>query len=91
MRFADVPPRRPVRRHRRRRADGDDFVAEAIARGAVAVVAERPLRRQVPVCLVPDTREASGRICQALAGQPSHKLTVIGVTGTNGKTTTTRT
>ena len=42
----------------------------------------------MPVCCVPDTREAYGRICQALAGDPSRQLKVIGITGTNGKTTT---
>ncbi|REK15757.1 MAG: UDP-N-acetylmuramoyl-L-alanyl-D-glutamate--2,6-diaminopimelate ligase [Planctomycetota bacterium] len=71
-------------------ADGHDFADEAVARGAVAVVAERPLSLGVPVCVVPDTREALGRLCQALAGDPSRTLRAIGVTGTNGKTTTTR-
>ena len=41
----------------------------------------------VPMCVVGDTREAYGRICQALAGDPSRKLKTIGVTGTSGKTT----
>jgi UDP-N-acetylmuramoyl-L-alanyl-D-glutamate--2,6-diaminopimelate ligase len=70
--------------------DGHDFAAEAVARGARAIVAERPLDLGVPVCLVSDSREALGRICQALAGYPSRRLRVIGVTGTNGKTTTTQ-
>lgn len=43
----------------------------------------------VPVCLVPNARESYARLCQALAGNPSRQLKVIGVTGTNGKTTTT--
>ncbi len=72
------------------RQDGHEFAHEAVARGAQAVVAERPLGVNVPVCLVANTREAFGRICHALAGQPSHALKVIGVTGTNGKSTTTR-
>ena len=42
----------------------------------------------VPVCCVPDTRAAYGRLCQALAGDPSRQLKLIGITGTNGKTTT---
>jgi UDP-N-acetylmuramoyl-L-alanyl-D-glutamate--2,6-diaminopimelate ligase len=42
----------------------------------------------VPLCLVPDAREAYGRICQALAGNPSLQLKVIGIAGDNGKTTT---
>ena len=72
-----------------RQHDGHDFVAEAIRRGCSAVLAQRPLPEAgVPVCVVPDSREAYARICQALAGNPSHQLKVIGVTGTNGKTTT---
>jgi UDP-N-acetylmuramoyl-L-alanyl-D-glutamate--2,6-diaminopimelate ligase len=71
-------------------ADGHDYVAEAIARGATAVVAQRPLAADVPVCIVPDTREALGQLWQALAGWPTRRLRTIGVTGTNGKTTTTR-
>ncbi len=69
--------------------DGHDFVGDAVARGAAAVLAERPLfSAGVPVCCVPDTRIAYGRLCQALVGDPSQRLKVIGVTGTNGKTTT---
>jgi UDP-N-acetylmuramoyl-L-alanyl-D-glutamate--2,6-diaminopimelate ligase len=70
------------------RADGHDFVEEAIARGAAAVVAERALPIDVPQCVVSDAREALGQISQALAGDPSQSIKVIGVTGTNGKTTT---
>jgi UDP-N-acetylmuramoyl-L-alanyl-D-glutamate--2,6-diaminopimelate ligase len=69
--------------------DGHDYAAEAVARGARAIVAQQPVDLGVPVCLVSDTREALGQICQALAGHPSRQLRVIGVTGTNGKTTTT--
>jgi UDP-N-acetylmuramoyl-L-alanyl-D-glutamate--2,6-diaminopimelate ligase len=72
------------------RADGHDFIHEAIARGAVAIVAERRLNVEVPTYVVGDSRAALGQICQALAGRPSQSLRVIGVTGTNGKTTTTQ-
>lgn len=68
--------------------DGHDHAGEAIERGAVAVLTERLLPIDVPQCLVPDTREAYGRVCQALAGNPSSELRVVGVTGTTGKTTT---
>jgi len=72
-----------------REHDGHDFVGEAIHRGCCAVVAQRQMPEVgVPVCVVPDAREAYGRLCQALAGNPSQRLKVIGVTGTNGKTTT---
>ncbi|MBI3838998.1 MAG: UDP-N-acetylmuramoyl-L-alanyl-D-glutamate--2,6-diaminopimelate ligase [Planctomycetia bacterium] len=70
------------------RCDGHDFIEEAISNGARAVVAERALPIAVPTCVVADARDAYGRICQALAGHPSRFMRVIGVTGTNGKTTT---
>jgi len=69
--------------------DGHDHVRQAIERGAKAVLAERQLPiAGVPVCIVSDTRIAYGQLCQALADNPSRQLRVIGVTGTNGKTTT---
>jgi UDP-N-acetylmuramoyl-L-alanyl-D-glutamate--2,6-diaminopimelate ligase len=69
--------------------DGHQFIGEAVARGAAAVVAQQPVALSgTPVVIVPDTAEAYGRICQALAGDPSRNLKVIGITGTNGKTTT---
>jgi UDP-N-acetylmuramoyl-L-alanyl-D-glutamate--2,6-diaminopimelate ligase len=70
--------------------DGHNHVYQAIERGACCVVVDRALEASVPVCVVPDTREALGQLCQALAGYPARKLRVIGVTGTNGKTTTTQ-
>ena len=67
--------------------DGHEFIPHAIANGAAAVLAERPLPAVgVPVVVVPDTRIAYGQVCQALAGRPSRDVKVIGVTGTNGKT-----
>jgi len=72
-----------------REHDGHDFIGEAIHRGCSAILGERPLPDVgVPVCIVPNARAAFGRICQHLAGSPSRQLKVIGVTGTNGKTTT---
>ena len=70
--------------------DGHDYIDEAVSRGCAAVVADRPVCAPpgVPVIVVADTREAYGRICQRVAGNPSRQLKVIGVTGTNGKTTT---
>ncbi|NQU19811.1 MAG: UDP-N-acetylmuramoyl-L-alanyl-D-glutamate--2,6-diaminopimelate ligase [Candidatus Nealsonbacteria bacterium] len=69
--------------------DGHDFIAEAAARGCSAVVAGRRLSDvALPVCVVSDPRDAFGRICQALAGNPSYAMKVVGITGTNGKTTT---
>lgn len=69
--------------------DGHDFVAEAVVRGCAAVLCERPIPEiPVPSCVVPNVRESHARLCQALAGNPSRQLKLIGVTGTNGKTTT---
>lgn len=68
--------------------DGHDFTQEAINRGASAIVTERLLTTDRPQCIVSDTREAYGKICQALAGHPSQRITSVGVTGTDGKTVT---
>ena len=68
--------------------DGHDFAAEAVARGAVALVVERALPFDVPQVVVADARVAMAAIAAAFHGHPSNALTVVGVTGTNGKTTT---
>jgi UDP-N-acetylmuramoyl-L-alanyl-D-glutamate--2,6-diaminopimelate ligase len=69
--------------------DGHLFAGEAASRGCSAVLSQRRMPRlDVPVCLVPDVRSAYGRLCQALAGDPSRQMKVVGITGTNGKTTT---
>ena len=68
--------------------DGHDLADLAIRRGAAAILAERHLPVRVPVCIVPDTREAYGTVCQQLVGNPSQALNMVGVTGTNGKTST---
>ncbi|HLO02492.1 MAG TPA: UDP-N-acetylmuramoyl-L-alanyl-D-glutamate--2,6-diaminopimelate ligase [Symbiobacteriaceae bacterium] len=71
--------------------DGHLFVREALARGASAVCVEQPVQLppEVPVLLVESTRGALGQIAAHLYGHPSRSIRVIGVTGTNGKTTTT--
>jgi UDP-N-acetylmuramoyl-L-alanyl-D-glutamate--2,6-diaminopimelate ligase len=66
--------------------DGHEHAAAALERGAVAIVAERLLPVDAPQVLVRDSRDAFGRVCQALAGNPSRELRTIGVTGTAGKT-----
>jgi UDP-N-acetylmuramoyl-L-alanyl-D-glutamate--2,6-diaminopimelate ligase len=74
-------------------ADGHDFIQDAIKRGAVGVVCEKePENSQslaVPVVRVDDSRAALAAISNGLYGRPSGSLCCIGVTGTNGKTTTT--
>lgn len=70
--------------------DGSQFVHEAIAHGATSLLIDRPLPDvSIPQCIVPDVRLAYSRLCEALAGDPSRRLDIAGVTGTNGKTTTT--
>src|SRR5258705_6117447 len=70
------------------RSDGHDFAPDAVARGAVALVCERPLGLGVPEVLVPSVREAMGQIASRFYGNPTRELEVVGITGTNGKTTT---
>src|SRR5690348_14350741 len=70
------------------RADGHDFAPDAVERGAVALVCERPLGLGVPEVVVPDVREAMGPIAARFYGDPTRELKVVGITGTNGKTTT---
>jgi len=71
--------------------DGRRFIVDAVARGAVAVLSESaPDSRvgQVPVVSYPDLRHTVGLIADRFYGSPSQAMAVIGVTGTNGKTTT---
>jgi UDP-N-acetylmuramoyl-L-alanyl-D-glutamate--2,6-diaminopimelate ligase len=73
------------------RTDGHRFIPQAVERGARAIVAEPPdplPGRPVGRILVPDSRWALPRLADAYFGHPSRALTVVGVTGTNGKTTT---
>jgi len=72
------------------RHDGHDFAAEAVGRGAVAVVGERPLPSLPPdvtQALVPDARLALALAAAAFWGRPGDRLRLVTVTGTNGKTT----
>ncbi|MBM3778906.1 MAG: UDP-N-acetylmuramoyl-L-alanyl-D-glutamate--2,6-diaminopimelate ligase [Acidimicrobiia bacterium] len=73
-----------------RNADGADFATDALAAGAAVVVAERPAPAGVgqPWLVVPDARAALSALAAELHGHPSLEMTVVGVTGTNGKTTT---
>ncbi len=67
--------------------DGHDFAADALARGAAGLVVERPLDLDCPQLQTKSVRQAMGPISSKFYGHPSHSMTVIGVTGTNGKTT----
>jgi UDP-N-acetylmuramoyl-L-alanyl-D-glutamate--2,6-diaminopimelate ligase len=68
--------------------DGHDFAPDAIARGAAALVVARPLGLGVPEVQVEDVRAAMAVAAARFYGDPTARLDVIGVTGTNGKTTT---
>lgn len=68
--------------------DGHDFAAEVMKKGARAVVVEKDLGLKNQI-LVKNSREAYAKMCSAYFGYPSKKLKLIGVTGTNGKTTVT--
>ncbi len=72
--------------------DGHDFIADAINKGAIAIVCEKPSvslqQSAVSLISVKDSREALAKISNNFFMRPSTKLDVIGITGTNGKTTT---
>ncbi len=69
--------------------DGNRFVDAARKKGALAIVSEEPPQAGVPWVRVPDAREALAVLSAAVLGDPAATLTLLGVTGTNGKTTTT--
>src|SRR4051794_4248596 len=68
--------------------DGHDFAPDAVARGAAALVVQRPLGLGVPEVQVEDVRAAMAQAAARFYGEPTRTLKVAGITGTNGKTTT---
>jgi UDP-N-acetylmuramoyl-L-alanyl-D-glutamate--2,6-diaminopimelate ligase len=69
--------------------DGHMFAAKAVEQGAVAILAEEDVDVPATVVRVPDTRRAMAMLADRFYGSPTRELKLIGVTGTNGKTTTT--
>jgi UDP-N-acetylmuramoyl-L-alanyl-D-glutamate--2,6-diaminopimelate ligase len=67
--------------------DGHRFAASAVDRGAAALLVERELPLAVPQVVVADTRRTLGHLASAFHGDPSSSMTTVGITGTNGKTT----
>jgi UDP-N-acetylmuramoyl-L-alanyl-D-glutamate--2,6-diaminopimelate ligase len=67
--------------------DGVRFIADAEKRGAAAVVAATDVATSLPLAIVPDPRAALGPLAAAVHGDPTAHLRVVGITGTNGKTT----
>jgi UDP-N-acetylmuramoyl-L-alanyl-D-glutamate--2,6-diaminopimelate ligase len=68
--------------------DGHEFAPAAVATGATALLAEHRLELDVPQLIVDDARVAMGPVAAAVYAHPSAALTIVGITGTNGKTTT---
>src|SRR3989449_7649838 len=68
--------------------DGRAFATDAVARGAVAVVAERPVDAGVPFAITSDARSALADLAAEFYDHPTRKLRIAAVTGTDGKTTT---
>ncbi|GAA5335900.1 MULTISPECIES: Mur ligase family protein [Thermus] len=75
-----LPHRKPL--------DGHAFIPEALARGAIAVVGEKDLSLPVPYLKVEDARLALARLARRFYGAPDQALTLLGVTGSKGKSTT---
>lgn len=71
------------------KTDGHRYAADAVRRGASALLVERPLRLPVAQVVVPNVGRALPKVAAAAWRHPSRQLRLIGVTGTNGKTTTT--
>jgi UDP-N-acetylmuramoyl-L-alanyl-D-glutamate--2,6-diaminopimelate ligase len=68
--------------------DGHQFIQQAAARGAAALLVEEPVASELPQVVVSDTRAALAIVAAAFYGLPSRSLNVVGITGTDGKTTT---
>ena len=68
-------------------ADRHDYVNDAISSGAVAIVASKEINVNVPVIYVSDTNEELVNLCKKFYDYPENELNIIGITGTNGKTT----
>ncbi|MBI5569240.1 MAG: UDP-N-acetylmuramoyl-L-alanyl-D-glutamate--2,6-diaminopimelate ligase [Desulfomonile tiedjei] len=75
------------------KSDGHDFVRDALRRGAVAALAEKPRPADVNEAIgwicIPNTRRALGKVAAAVYGRPTSKMALVGITGTNGKTSLT--
>jgi len=67
--------------------DGKNFIPEAVKKGACAVVVDKKLDHKIPQVIVRDVKVAMAYIAEAFFDFPSKKLTLTGITGTNGKTT----
>ena len=71
------------------KTDGHQYISAAESAGAAALVCERDVETDLPVILTDSTRAVMGELAPLIYGNPSSKMLMLGVTGTNGKTTTT--
>ena len=71
------------------KTDGHKYIPDAVKKGAVCVVAEHEVDAGVPVIVVENSRAALAKMAHEFYGQPTRNFKLIGVTGTNGKTTVT--
>ena len=71
------------------KSDGHEFIDDAVQNGAAAIVAQQPVAADVPVYTVGNTRRALATLADTFFEHPSRDLTLVAITGTNGKTTTT--
>lgn len=69
-------------------SDGHDYINDVVKKGAAAIVCEKPVQVDAAVVQVKDSRKALAVLSDTWFGSPSKKMTLIGITGTNGKTTT---
>ncbi|MBD8003933.1 UDP-N-acetylmuramoyl-L-alanyl-D-glutamate--2,6-diaminopimelate ligase [Bacillus norwichensis] len=70
------------------RVDGHEFAQEAAEKGAAAIISEKPLSLSIPIVIVNDTKHAMAVLADAFYDHPTEKMHLVGITGTNGKTTT---
>ncbi len=70
-------------------SDGHDFIDDAIENGASAIITEKPIAKEIPIVTVENSRKALSAVASRFFKDPSKRLCLIGVTGTNGKTTVT--
>ncbi|WP_279011351.1 Mur ligase family protein, partial [Synergistes jonesii] len=70
-------------------SDAHDFIPQAVEAGSPAVLCERPSDADISQIICPNVRSAMGRVASLLFEEPSRKMTMIALTGTNGKTTST--
>ena len=71
------------------KTDGHNYIKEAEAKGAKAILAQKKINSNLPVIYVQDTQISIARLANLFYKEPSKKIKIIGITGTNGKTTTT--